>query len=138
MRDIRYIVIHCSATPEGREHDARDLRRWHKAKGWRDIGYHWVVQLDGTIEEGRSERDIGAHVAGHNSHSIGVVYIGGIDKRYFKPKDTRTPEQVEALLVLLKRLRRKYPKARILGHRDFAGVAKACPSFRAGQEYANI
>lgn len=138
MRDITHIVVHCSATPECRPHTAADIRGWHKAQGWADIGYHWVVRLDGTVEPGRDELAIGSHVKGHNSHSIGVVYIGGVDKVKLQPKDTRTKEQKAALLDLLKKLKRRYPKAVILGHRDFAGVSKACPSFSAKAEYASL
>jgi N-acetylmuramoyl-L-alanine amidase len=138
MREITHIVVHCTATPEERQHTAADVRRWHKARGWRDIGYHWLIRLDGTIEPGRAENQVGSHVAGHNAKSIGVVYVGGIDKDTFRPKDTRTPEQRAALLNLLKDLKSRYPKARILGHRDFPSVNKACPSFGAEVEYANL
>lgn len=138
MRKITHIVVHCTATPEGRTHTAADIRAWHKAKGWNDIGYHWVVRLDGTLEMGRKESVIGAHVANHNSTTIGVVYVGGVDKNHLQPKDTRTPAQKAALLRILKELRQRYPAAIILGHRDFKGVAKACPSFTARTEYANI
>jgi N-acetylmuramoyl-L-alanine amidase len=138
MREITHIVVHCTATPEGRQHTAADVRRWHKARGWRDIGYHWLIRLDGTTEPGRAESQVGSHVAGHNAKSIGVVYVGGIDKDTFKPKDTRTPEQKAAMLNLLKDLKTRYPKARILGHRDFPSVPKACPSFGAEVEYANL
>jgi N-acetylmuramoyl-L-alanine amidase len=138
MRDIQHIVVHCTATPEGRYHDVKDVRRWHKARGFKSIGYHWLIRLDGTIEPGRAEGTIGAHVEGHNAKSIGVVYVGGIDKDTFKPKDTRTPQQKAALLELLKELKGKYPKARILGHRDFPSISKACPSFGAEVEYANL
>jgi N-acetylmuramoyl-L-alanine amidase len=138
MRDITHIVIHCTATPEGRPHTVKEVRAWHKARGFRDIGYHWLICLDGTIEPGRAEGTIGAHVEGQNAKSIGVVYVGGIDKDTFKPKDTRTPQQKAALLELLKELKTRYPKARILGHRDFPSISKACPSFGAEVEYANL
>lgn len=138
MREITHIVVHCTATPEGRPHTVTDIRRWHKAKGWKDIGYHWVVRLDGTTEPGRAESQVGAHVEGHNAKSIGVVYVGGVDKDTFKPKDTRTDAQKVALLHLLKDLKSRYPKAKILGHRDFPSVNKACPSFGAEVEYANL
>jgi N-acetylmuramoyl-L-alanine amidase len=138
MRKITHIVVHCTATPEGRAHTAEDIRQWHKQKGWQDIGYHWVVRLDGSIEPGRNEAVPGAHVANYNSTTIGVVYVGGIDKIAFKPKDTRTVAQKAALLKLLKDLKRRYPGAQILGHRDFPGVAKACPSFNAKTEYAAL
>lgn len=138
MRDIKHIVVHCSATPEGRPHTAVDITRWHKAQGYSTIGYHWVVRLDGTVEPGRDELAIGSHVKGFNSHSIGVVYVGGVDKVKLQPKDTRTKEQKAALLKLLKELKRRYPKAVILGHRDFANVRKACPSFSAKAEYEGL
>lgn len=138
MRAITHIVVHCTATPEGRAQSVADIRGWHKAKGWNDIGYHWVVLLDGTVQMGRSEKVAGAHVSGHNANSIGVVYVGGIDKTTFTPKDTRTPAQKKGLLWILKDLKVRYPGAVILGHRDFKGVAKACPSFDAQTEYATL
>jgi N-acetylmuramoyl-L-alanine amidase len=138
MRKITHIVVHCTATPEGRAHSVADIRQWHKQKGWSDIGYHWVVLLDGSVQPGRPEALAGAHVANHNSTTIGVVYVGGIDKATFQAKDTRTPTQKTALLKLLKDLKKRYPAAIILGHRDFPGVAKACPSFNARVEYANL
>lgn len=138
MRDITHLVIHCSATPEGRSHTAADIGRWHKDRGFHRIGYHYVIRLDGTVEKGREETEVGAHVAGHNSKTIGICYVGGVDKVKLQPKDTRTREQKAALLKLLKELRRRYPKAVILGHRDFPKVAKACPSFPAKAEYAGL
>lgn len=138
MRAITHIVVHCTATPEGRWHTVADIRAWHKAKGWSDIGYHWVVLLDGSVEQGRPESIAGAHVSGHNANSIGVVYVGGVDKDKLKPKDTRTPAQKKTLLSLLKRLKAQWPDAEILGHRDFKGVTKACPSFDAKKEYAQL
>jgi N-acetylmuramoyl-L-alanine amidase len=135
MRRITHIVVHCSATPEGRAHTAEDIRRWHRQRGWSDIGYHWVVRIDGTVEPGRPEATAGAHVANHNTNSIGVAYVGGVAKDSLQPKDTRTAAQKAALLKLLRQLKAKYPSAQILGHRDFKGVAKACPSFDAKGEY---
>lgn len=135
MRKIDKIIIHCADTPEGRNNTAADIDRWHKQKGWAGIGYHYVVDLDGTIEPGRNVEDAGAHCQGHNATSIGVCYIGGCDKN-MKPKDTRTDEQKASLLLLLKFLRAKYPGAKIYGHRDFS--SKPCPSFDAKTEYANI
>ena len=89
MRYISEIIIHCSATKEGLDFNVNDLRRWHKAQGWKDVGYHFVITLDGTIEQGRALEEIGSHTKGHNAHSIGICYIGGLDKNG-KPKDTRT------------------------------------------------
>ncbi len=117
MRKINEIIVHCSATREGSDYHADDIRRWHLERGYRDIGYHYVVTLHGTIENGRPEEQIGAHTKGHNAHSIGVCYIGGLDKDG-KAKDTRTAEQKKTLGQLLRMLHLKYPDAKILGHRD--------------------
>lgn len=137
MRNITKIIVHCADTPEGRNNTAADIRRWHTAKppqgnGWKDIGYHYVIDLDGTIEPGRPIEQAGAHCSGHNADSIGVCYIGGADKN-MKPKDTRTEAQKAALFALLKYLVAKYKGAKIYGHRDFS--AKPCPSFDAKKEY---
>ena len=137
-RTIHYLVIHCSATPEGRAHTAKDIDLWHKQRGFTEIGYNYVILLDGTIELGRDVDKIPAHVEGQNKDSIGICYIGGIDKNTLQPKDTRTKTQKEALVKLLKELRALYPDAIIQGHRDFAGVKKACPCFNAKEEYQNI
>ena len=136
MRKINEIIVHCAATPEGKNFKAADIDRWHRERKMKCIGYHYVVDLDGTVEPGRPEREIGAHCLGHNQYSIGVCYVGGLAADGKTPKDTRTATQKEALLALLKKLRAKYPKASIHGHRDFA--AKACPSFDATTEYKNI
>lgn len=135
MRKITKIIVHCADTPEGRDDKAADIRRWHKARGFNDIGYHYVVDLDGTIEPGRDVTIAGAHATGHNADSIGVCYIGGADT-YMKAKDTRTEEQKTALRLLLKYLVQKYPGATIYGHRDFAN--KSCPSFDAKTEYEDL
>ena len=137
-RIIKYLVVHCSATPEGRAHTAKDIDTWHRQRGFNEIGYNYVILLDGTVELGRDVDKIPAHVEGHNIDSIGICYIGGIDKNTLEPKDTRTPAQKEALVKLLKELKELYPNAVIQGHRDFAGVKKACPSFDAKDEYKKI
>ena len=135
-RRITEIIVHCSATAEGRNFTTEDITRWHKAQGWVTIGYHYIVHLDGSVHAGRSMDLAGAHCYGHNKESIGVCYIGGLAADGRTPKDTRTPEQRAALRKLLADLRAKYPKARIYGHRDFA--AKACPCFDATAEYADL
>lgn len=132
-RIINEIIIHCSATPEGRECSVEEIRQWHKARGFTDIGYHYVIHLDGRVEPGRNVDIAGAHCTGHNTHSIGVVYVGGCAKDGKTPKDTRTEAQKSALANLLIDLRKLYPRAAIHGHRDFA--PKACPSFDATKEY---
>ena len=135
MRRIDEIIIHCSATREGAEFHASDIDKWHKAKGWNGIGYHYVIALDGRVEEGRSLDKVGAHCAGHNAHSIGICYIGGVD-RDGKPKDTRTSKQKAALWALLRELVVRFPNVKIHGHNYYA--AKACPSFDADKEYGII
>jgi N-acetylmuramoyl-L-alanine amidase len=135
MRLIDKIIIHCSATPEGREHTVADIDRWHKNNGWNEIGYHYVIYLDGSIHKGRDVEKVGAHCTGHNKNSIGICYIGGCDKD-MKPKDTRTDAQKNSIIELLTRLKKWYPEAKIYGHRDFAN--KACPGFDATKEYAEI
>lgn len=136
MRKITEIIVHCSATPEGQNFTVEDIDRWHKQKGWQGIGYHYVIYLDGSVHKGRNEEVIGAHCLGHNAYSIGVCYIGGLDKWTKAHKDTRTEAQRRALIDLLKSLKEKYPNAIIYGHRDFS--KKDCPCFDAKNEYKNI
>ena len=136
MRKITDIIVHCSATKEGKSFTVADIDRWHRQRGFAQIGYHYVIYLDGTIHKGRPIELIGAHCQGYNAHSIGICYIGGLATDNKTPKDTRTEAQKQALLNLLKELRAKFPAAKIHGHRDFA--AKACPSFDATKEYAHI
>lgn len=132
-----WLVIHCTATPEGKEFHAKDIDRMHRERGLNGIGYHFIVCLDGTVEKGRPENMIGAHVEGFNSNSVGISYIGGVDAKG-KSKDTRTPAQKVAIVGLLKELRRRYPHAKIQGHRDFPNVHKDCPCFNAKLEYVGI
>lgn len=146
MRRIDYIVVHCSATIEGKNFTAADIDRWHKNRGWSAIGYHYVIDLDGLLEEGRPEWKIGAHVKGKNRHSLGVCYIGGLDKNK-APKDTRTKAQKQGLQNLIEHLKVKYPNAAVLGHRDFSkdlngnGIiepfefSKSCPCFDVKNEF---
>lgn len=138
MRKINEIIVHCTATKEGKDYTVDDITRWHKARGFRTLGYHWVIYRDGTVHAGRPEAEVGAHCQGHNADSIGVVYVGGLAADGKTPKDTRTPAQKAALKALLMKLVVKYrlPKGRIYGHRDFA--AKACPCFDARKEYKDI
>ena len=132
-RNISEIIIHCSATKAGRGFHADDIRRWHLQRGFADIGYHFVIALDGTVEPGRPLDMTGAHCIGHNRRSIGICYVGGLDAAGH-PADTRTPAQRRALAELLARLRPLYPEATVHGHREFA--AKACPCFDAKAEYS--
>lgn len=134
MRTINEIIVHCSATPEGKDYTVKQIDQWHRQRGFDCIGYHYVIYRDGTVHKGRDEQRIGAHCKGHNANSIGVCYIGGCATDGKAPKDTRTAAQKAALVKLLRELRKRYSKAVIHGHRDFA--AKACPSFDATKEYA--
>lgn len=161
MKEIKYIVVHCTATPESHACTVERIDQMHRARGFKNgCGYHWVIYQDGTVHRGRPETMQGAHVKGHNHHSIGVCYVGGLrfkpqEKRNsqtgltclagncgrYVPADTRTAEQKEALVALLKELHQRYPKAEIVGHRDLSpdlngdGVItrnewiKACPCF---------
>ena len=135
-RRINEIIVHCTATPEGRDYTVADIRQMHKAQGWVDIGYHYLIYRDGSIHEGRNVDMVGAHCQGHNAQSIGVCYVGGVARDGKTPKDTRTLAQKDALVHLLMQLVCLYPDATIRGHRDFA--AKACPSFDATREYKNL
>lgn len=134
MRSINAIIVHCSATREGSHHTVSEIRQWHQKRGWSNIGYHYVIYLDGTIVEGRPLHRIGAHAKGYNTGTIGVCYIGGVARDGITPKDTRTPEQKAALTRLIKNLTNKYDIEDIYGHRKVSN--KACPSFDAEKEYA--
>ena len=137
MRNINKLIIHCSATRECDDSvNASVIDRWHKARGWKGCGYHFIVLIDGTIETGRMIDEVGAHVKGINKSSIGICYIGGLEKDGKTPKDTRTPNQKESLLLLIKTLKKIYPEATLHGHNEFSN--KACPSFDVQSQYKNI
>ena len=161
-RTINEIVIHCTATPEGQDKTVEQLRYEHTlpvskgGRGWSDIGYHYVIYRNGHIATGRDVDKIGAHCTGHNAHSIGIAYVGGVENKKgvpyenLPPKDTRTLAQKDGLLSLLMDLRKLYPKAKILGHRDTSpdkngnGTVepfewiKECPCFDAKKEYKDV
>lgn len=128
-KETKEIILHCSATPEGRDIKAKDIRQWHKNQGWQDIGYHYVIDLDGTVEKGRDESMVGAHCTNHNSKSIGICYVGGCDKN-MQAKDTRTQAQKDALLDLVFLLLQNYHLTLndVYCHNNF-DKHKACPSF---------
>lgn len=135
-RNIKELIVHCSATPEGKDYSVDTIRQWHLQRGFSDIGYHYVIYRDGSIHIGRDESIIGAHCTGHNTNSIGICYIGGCASDGKSPKDTRTEAQKSSLLKLLSELKKKYPKAVIHSHKDYAN--KACPSFDATKEYSSL
>ena len=112
-----------------------DIDRYHRSLGWRGCGYHYVIPTDGTIERGRPETQIGAHCKNHNSHSIGVAYVGGLAADGKTPCDTRTEAQKRALERLLSELHKRYPKALIVGHSDLDPQKPCCPGFDVVREY---
>ena len=135
MRTITLIIIHCSAVRLNQTSSAAQIDQWHKKRGWKCIGYHYVIRRDGSIERGRPESMVGAHCLNHNQHSIGVCYEGGLDANG-KAADTRTPKQKAAMRALLVVLKQSYPRALIMGHNTFN--QKACPCFDAASEYAAL
>lgn len=121
-----FIMLHCSATKPSMNIGVREIRQWHKEMGWLDVGYHFIIKRDGTVEEGRPQNVIGSHVKGYNHNSVGVCCVGGIDDSG-KFQSNFTEAQNASLKSLVAKLREDYPKASVHGHHDFA--AKACPSF---------
>ena len=136
MRDIKYIVIHCTATQPNTKKEAI-LSYWKNTLKWKTVGYHRLIDANGVIHELAKFEQITNGVKGYNSESIHFSYIGGIDESG-RPKDTRTLKQKESLLYLVKQAKKQFPNAIIQGHKDFKGVAKACPSFEAKNEYKAI
>lgn len=133
FNDIKYIVVHCSATPPNSLIGMEEINRWHKALGWNSIGYHFVIRrnlssLGGLVEVGRPLNYIGSHVSGYNSKSIGVCMVGGINNSH-KSENNFSTEQFIVLEKVLKFLIEIFPKAMIQGHRDFPNVKKDCPCF---------
>ena len=145
MARLRYLVIHCTATPEGREVTAADIRHWHTdpvsrgGRGWRQVGYTDLIHLDGRVERlVRNNEDMEVDpwevtngAAGYNALSRHIVYAGGCAADGKTPKDTRTPAQRKALEAYVKDFHRRFPAVRIVGHNELA--AKACPSFSVKQ-----
>ncbi len=146
-RLINLIVIHCTASKETSTLTPQSLEAYHKSLGWTQCGYHFYITRDGRLHYMRPLTESGAHAQGHNANSIGIAYEGGIDANGI-PKDTRTTQQKETLLLLLKTLKCSIPQARILGHRDLSPdlnhdghitpdeYIKQCPCFDASAEYS--
>lgn len=136
-----YIAIHCAATRPSQNIGAAEIDRMHRQRGFKCIGYHYVIRRDGRIEAGRPVDQIGAHVENWNAVSVGICMVGGVSEKDVNvPENNFTPEQFEALKGLLRGLKAKYPDAKIQGHRDFPQVKKACPSFSVSEwlKEANI
>lgn len=134
-RRITEIIIHCTATPAGRYYSVNDIRQWHLKRGFSDIGYHYVIDLNGKILLGRSIAKAGAHCKGHNAYSIGICYVGGLDLNY-KPCDTRTPAQIDSLHSLVSDLVSTFGPVKVYGHNEFSN--KACPCFDVQSEFYHI
>lgn len=144
MRKINLAVIHCTATEEGINYVVADIRRWHLARGFSDIGYHFLIHLDGTIERGRPIEMPGAHAKGYNTKSIGICYVGGLNHDS-EPADTRTVAQIHVLRAMVSVVRAMYPGIKVVGHRDLSvdlngdGAIsknewmKACPCFNMSE-----
>lgn len=127
MREIKYIVIHCADTYSDMDIGVKEIDRWHKERGWKGVGYHYVIRRNGIIEVGRTETKTGAHVVGYNSNSLGICYAGGKSAKG-DPEDNRTEAQKISLTNLVNDLKIRYPEAKVVGHHDlFPG--KACPCF---------
>jgi len=148
-REVDLVVVHCTATYEGKDLDVEDIRKMHKRRGWSDCGYHFIITLSGEVQIGRPLEKMGAHVRGHNKGSIGISYIGGVDLNN-KPKDTRTDAQKISMINLIDSLRSAFRNVEVKGHRDLSpdmdgdGIVerhewvKACPCFDAIKEYETI
>lgn len=128
---VKFLTIHCAATPEGRDVKAATVSQWDIAR-FGQVSYHWLVELDGTAVRTLDDTRKGAHVGGANTGNIGVCYVGGCDKG-MSPKDTRTPAQNRALRAIIRNYQSQYPGLIVLGHRDWPKVKKACPSFSVTQ-----
>jgi N-acetylmuramoyl-L-alanine amidase len=134
------IIVHCAATPEGKDFTVSQIARWHKKRGFSGrggtyCGYHFVIYRDGSVHRGKPEGVRGTHTRRQNRNSLGICYIGGVDRRG-KAKDTRTAAQKRAMKNLIQELASRHNITKIRGHRDYA--AKACPSFDARSEYSSI
>jgi N-acetylmuramoyl-L-alanine amidase len=135
-RNINYIVVHCTATPSNTTIESIK-RYWKDVRKWGDVaGYHYIIKADGEVIQLLPENQNSYGVYAHNSECISLAYIGGIDKDG-KPKDTRSKSQEHAMFDLIVKLTEKYKNAKVVGHRDFAGVKKACPSFDVKKWLAN-
>lgn len=140
MRDINNIIIHCSYTKKSQDIGAAEIRAWHtdpkpKGNGWRDIGYHYVIRRNGAVENGRDEAMQGSHVAGHNTDSIGICLVGGMNDAGIADSNF-TFLQFKALHKLVGTMKKRYASAAIIGHRDIKGSGKSCPVFDAAAFFA--
>ena len=138
MAEIRHLIVHCSATPETMDIGVEEIRRWHRQRGWLDVGYHKIIRRDGTIEDGRPITAPGAHARGYNHLSVGICLIGGVESDKKTPESNYTHAQWNALQALVSDLKTMYPTATLMGHRDLPKVNKACPSFDVQEWWTSI
>lgn len=117
--------------------DASVIDRWHRQRGFLKIGYHYVILRNGEVQKGREDTEIGAHVEGHNTGSLGICLVGGLNEVSGKAENNFTPEQFAALTDLLSKLSQEHPGSIVLGHRDFPDVHKDCPCFPAREWWAS-
>lgn len=130
MRLINRIIVHCSYTKPSMDVGVEEIRKWHVEENkWSDIGYHFVVRRDGTVESGRPVERPGAHAKNYNNDSIGVCWVGGMAEDAAVAEDNRTADQSQAIFRLLQELQQEFEGAAVLGHRDLKGVKKSCPCF---------
>jgi N-acetylmuramoyl-L-alanine amidase len=134
---VKFLVVHCTASKPGQKVDASVIARWHRERGFLKIGYHFVILPDGTIEKGRELTEVGAHVQGYNSQSLGICLVGGLNSQG-KPADTYSPLQKKQLADLIKELLKQFPNAVVQGHRDFPHVNKDCPCFDVKPWWASV
>jgi len=138
MTKITHIVVHYSATFADQNLTVKDIDKMHRDRGWKMVGYHWVIRRDGVVEQGRPESMVGAHVGGQNTGKIGICCIGGLDRATGPNKgvDNRTPEQIESLIKLIRECLKRYPGAKVVGHRDLAPTQ--CPGFDVQAWWAKV
>lgn len=142
---VKWIVVHYSATYEDTDIGAAEIDQMHRMRGFREIGYHKVIRLDGRVENGRDLSrpgafEVGAQVKNHNSSSVGICYIGGLKRGYGPDRgfDTRTPAQTKALIAEIRGMLKRFPGAKVVGHRDMPGAATQCPGFDVAAWWAGV
>lgn len=128
MKQINEIIIHCADSKDSMDIGVKEITQWHKARGFNDIGYHYVIRKDGTMEKGRRDDVQGAHCRGHNQNSLGICWVGG-----FGGVDDRTEEQKIVMNFLIARLQIEHPEATVHGHNEFS--TKTCPNFDVSSEF---
>lgn len=139
FQDVKYLVVHCSATAASQDVDLAEIDRWHRKRGFVKVGYHFVIKRNGEVQQGRSLTEAGAHAQGFNNKSIGICLVGGVAEKDKKTaEDNFTNAQLDSLADLLFSMAHYYPDAEVLGHRDLPSVHKDCPSFDVRKWWASV